>query len=399
MAFYRNAESGNAPGTQGNLKPNTPIHPHDHKGWGNKMVLPPVNYFSAQYRQPPQTGFNSTALISGQQQVEYCLQNPGFTTKLCIELQIQINPSAAAPVQVLPHYLFDRIEFYDQGGSVLQTTWGDEIYLDKINQTLEQNNRVLNIENITSGYNAQTALAAGTVKTFLIHIPCFIDGISPMLSSIRNGLRFRVFYSANGVQSGAATDLWVTSADCIAYGQQVPGFLENREIANRENKCLYYRVLNSVRAAQQVVAMNPSSQYDIRLTSATGMSAFLVFVVRAAALTPATINTFVQILSFDLRDSSNTIVGINTTQDLSTEISLLFQGDIFNYKNIYVVPFALSPQMAMAGNQVGFYQFSGNELLRIYTPSTLTAGNYEVDVFSFEYNVVSIEKGALMISK
>ena len=85
--------------------------------------------------------------------------------------------------------------------------------------------------------------------------------------------------------------------------------------------------------------MTASSSYDIRLTSATGMSAYLVFIVRSAPLAASSVNTFIPIQSFELRDQSNTIVGINTTNDLSTELSLLFQGDIFNYKSIYVIPF------------------------------------------------------------
>ena len=110
------------------------------------------------------------------------------------------------------------------------------MYLDKIHETLEQNNRVLNIENITTGYNAQAALAAGTLKTWLLHIPCFIDGIAPMLTTIRGGLRFRIYFSSNGVQAGAATDLWVNSANIIAYGQQITGPMESRELMGREKK-------------------------------------------------------------------------------------------------------------------------------------------------------------------
>ena len=157
--------------------------------------------------------------------------------------------------------------------------------------------------------------------------------------------------------------------------------------------------MNPVRIASQTLAMTASSQYDIRLTSANGLYAYLFFVIRTNPISSANINSFLAIDSFELLDQDNTIVGIKTTNEMHKYDSLMFNGDVINFKNFYVIPFALSIEAANNGGQVGFYKFNTNEILRLYSPAGFASTSYRVDVYGMEYNVLTVTNGVINVKK
>ncbi|MBP6425713.1 MAG: hypothetical protein KA278_08330, partial [Flavobacterium sp.] len=187
--------------------------------------------------------------------------------------------------------------------------------------------------------------------------------------------------------------------DVIQITQQLSGALEALEQKRKSHGLFKFRFLNPVRIASQTLAMTASSQYDIRLTSANGLYAYLFFVIRTNPISSANINSFLAIDSFELLDQDNTIVGIKTTNEMHKYDSLMFSGDILNSKQFYVVPFALSIEAANNGAQVGFYKFNTNEILRLYTPAGFANTSYRVDVYGYEYNVLKLNNGVLNVNK
>ena len=306
--------------------------------------------------------------------------------------------TAATAVTVIPHYLFDRIELLSTEGNVITNIYGDNIYLVKLHKTLEQHNRERQSENLGTTYDG-VAIAANTLKRVLVHIPCFIDGTQLKLSAVRDRMIMRVYFSPNGVTAGVATDINVSLCDVIQKTQQLSGALESMEQKRNANSKRYFRFLNNGRIATETRSLVASSQYDVRLTSANGMYAYLYFIIRTNPLSGANINNFVAIDSFELYDRDGTIVGIKMTNEHHKLDSLQFDGDILNYKNVYTIAFALSISAAHNGNQTGFYKFSGDEYLRLYTPAGLANDSYRIDVFGFEYNTLKMEHGRLDVCK
>jgi hypothetical protein len=143
-------------------------------------------------------------------------------------------------------------------------------------------------------------------------LPTFIDGSQIKLSAIKDQLKLKIWFSDLGVVAGNATDISVSSCDILQYTQQLGAPLEAMEQKRKSMGHFYFRFLNPVRIASNTLAMTASSQYDIRLSSANSLSAYLFFVVRSSPLT-TNINTFIKISAFELLDKDNTIVGLKQT--------------------------------------------------------------------------------------
>lgn len=377
-----------------NLIPEIHSHGANHYKNSQQLMLPPMNKFGGQIRSKPQSGFNQASLISGQGQLDFHLNSSGFVEKLLLEMEITV---ANAAVTIIPHYLIDRIELLSSEGNIISTIYGDVVYTNKIHKTLEEATREREIENLDANYNG-VSIPVGQ-KRIVLHIPTFLDGTQMKLSVIRSKLIARVYFSSLGVTSGLATNITVSLCDIIQHGQQLSGQLEALENQRKMHGIFNYRFLNPVRVASQTIAMVASNYYDIRLTSANSMSAFLLFLVRPNPITSGNVNTFQAIEYFELLDKDNTIVGLKTSNEYHKVLSKSFAGDIFNFKNIYVIPFAISITAANSGSQTGFYSFTSNEIVRIYMPANLVAGSYRVDCYSFDYNKLSLNEGSLSVSK
>jgi hypothetical protein len=118
-------------------------------------------------------------------------------------------------------------------------------------------------------------------------------------------------------------------------------------------------------------------------------------------LTYANVTAFVPMQSIELRDRSGTIVGINFSDNkLRYLASQVFPGDIFNQVDgLYVIPFTISAENSVNGGVSGYYNFTGDEILRIYTPSTLTAGSYQIVIMSYELCTLELKNGVSNIVK
>lgn len=354
-----------------------------------KAILPPMNYFGGIQRLKPQSSFNPTNLFASGQQLDYWLSYNGFMEHVRLSMSLQVNPAAAAPLSILGPYLLDRVEIYDSNQNIMQTVYADNIFLERLHWDINKSkfeNAAQLVNNST--YGASGPHAAGTNLQLELLIPTAISDAQLKGNIIDSKILIRVYFSSNGITSGASSDLFCNLCDIIQHADQLSGCLESKEIISKKKSELHYRVLNPVRVASFAISnATASQQYDVILTSATQMSAFLYFVVRPTPITSANIQSYVQGITFELYDQSMTLVGITQTPENNRYVvGQKFGGDILNVlSGIYVLPFAINIDKAYQGNQEGFYQMTTRETLRLYMPSTLVTGNYVVDVYSFDY--------------
>ena len=403
MSFYTSVESAPKMNQQVHLPKNVRNMTADKGTIEYKSVLPPMNYFGGIQRLKPQSSFSTTNLFSTGSQLDYWLSYNGFLEQLRLELQLQVNPLAAAPLSVIGPYLIDHIEIYDSNQNIMNTIYNDTFYLERIHWDVNKSkfeNNVSYVNNTT--YGPITGIAANTRFNLELYIPSVI-GDSQLKGNVIDGkILVRVYFSNLGITSGASTDLWCNQADLIQHAEQLAGHLESVEISKKKNSELHYRVLNPVRVASYVIANAVASQqYDVILTSATQMSAFLYFIVRPSPLSSSNILSFVTGITFELYDASMTLVGITQIPENNKwVVAQKFGGDIFNVKDgIYVLPFSINIEKAYNGSQNGFYSFTTRETLRLYMPSTLVAGNYLVEVYSMDYSELIANKGRLDFRK
>lgn len=370
----------------------------------HKSVLPPMNYFGGIQKLNPQSGFNSTTLFSSGGQIDFWLGYNGFIEQLRLSLELQVNSAAANPLTILGPYLIKYIEFYDSNQNIMQTVYADNIFLERIHWNKDKSNFENNAEGVSATYGAIGPLAASATANIQLNIPCAIADSQLKGNVIDGKILVRVYFSATGIISGAATDLFCTSATFNQHAEQLSGALESKELSQKKNRELHYRVLNPVRVASFAISNAVANQYyDIQLVSATQMSAFLYFVVRPTPITSANVQSYVQNISFELYDQSMQVQGIRQYQTSNQYVvAQKFGGDIFNSakgNGIYVIPFAINIEKAYNGHQVGFYQMTTRETLRLYMPPALTTGNYVVDVYSMDYSEMIANRGRLDFKK
>lgn len=405
MSFYTDVESNPKMNQLTHVPKNIREMTADKGTIQYKTVLPPMCYFGGIQRVKPQSSFNTTNLFTSGSQLDYWLSFNGFLEQLRLELKLEVNSLAANPLTIVGPYLIDRIELYDTNQNIMQTIYADCLFLQRINYSNDKSkfeNNAESVNNIT--YLGISGIAASAKVNLNLNIPCALTDAQLKGNIIDGRILVRVYFSANGVTSGAATDLYCNSADIIAHCEQLSGSLESREVLKKKSSNLHYRVLNPVRVASHVISnAQPSSQYDIQLVSGTQLSAYLMFIVRPSPINSTNIQSLVQGLTFEMYDASMTLVGITQTPESNRYIvGQKFGGDILNSSlggGIYLLPFSINPHKSHMGNQEGFYQLTQKEVIRIYTTSTLAPGNYIVDIYSLDYAEMISDKGRLDFKK
>jgi hypothetical protein len=369
----------------------------------HKIALPPMNYFGGLQRLKPQSSFSPTSLFQAGSQLDFYLQYNGFLEQVRLQMDLQVNPAAANPLSICGPYLLDRVEIYDSNQNIMQTVYADSIFLQRLWYGKDKSAVENSSEGVSTSFGSIGPLAANTRLQLNLCIPSAISD-SQLKGNVTERLLFRVYFSSDGITSGLNTDLFCNQCDIIQHAQQLSGQLESMEICKKRQSKYHFRVLNPIRVASYVIANAVANQqYDVILTSATQMSAFLYFIVRATPTTSANVLTYIPGITFELYDSGMTLVGVTQTPENNRwVVSQKFGGDIFNAgigAGIYVLPFAIDVQKALKGSQTGFYKMTTRETLRLYMPAGLVTGNYIVECYSMDYAELVSQNGKLIFNK
>jgi len=159
--------------------------------------------------------------------------------------------------------------------------------------------------------------------------------------------------------------------------------------------------------------LTPSSEYKIVLFSINVLVSFMFITLRASPITAATYATYLPgIANYDitLQDESNSLLGglIRTgpSADFRNE-TVLISNEYFNNlmlvfgnnANIIYISWNRSPQTTLqTGSSKEFAAFSGFELFRFQTSSTLAPGSYTIDFFARTLEIIKIRNGGHITS-
>lgn len=380
-----------------------PVHQKDSKNFpvATNIVLPPASSFNSWVRSKPQSSLQNATIISAQGQTDYQISPPGFTKRMLLDLTVQ--NTGATGINILPHFLLERYEIMDSNQNILETQYGNNVWLEKIHQPIDYVNRIAIAEGINPvTFNNDTVLAPNAIREYILHLPSFMDADDPKLNSLSDRMLIRVYWSNLGCDIPASIN--VINADILTHGMALAAEHESKETKLRRRGIWDYRYLQPVRHAQQSISnMTPNSFYDIRLTSANGYVAYLVIFIQSNPITFANVNNYTPVTAIELLDKDNVIVGLSQNNLLMSNIaSQHFEGSILSYNvkpGLYTMSFAMSVSGARAGSVTGFYKMSGLEQLRIVTPSTWTTGSYTVNVMGYEYGIIEQKDGELKSTK
>jgi len=273
----------------------------------NKVVLPKTCFFEGILRSLPQSTFASQLFNEGQTVDFYCNYS-GFIEELRLSILATV---ANNNVSVNGNYLINRVEIYDTAGSVAQTIYADSIYMEFCTQNndesvFEQTNSL-----VSTTYNIAGPYIPTTNLEILLRIPCAISDSQLKGKSVSQYL-IRVYFSNKGLQGNVA-DLLCTDLSLLQYSEALSAKGEQMEVNRKRNELNMYRVLTPTRIALEIVQMLPNNFYDIRLTSWTQLSAYILFVVRSSPVSVTNVTDFIPILKYELYNENSQIVGTTIT--------------------------------------------------------------------------------------
>ena len=380
----------------GNSKINSHSKQDGYNMKDTQMVKVPhwVNLFAGFSRRKPKTTI-SNALLQSNLQIEFEINSLGNLMETVFEFTIRENNTGASRFNV--YDLFDRIEI-EHDGKIFRTLYDAEIKIRQyLFQDINERKRKGPLEGVDGSMIALSpTIAQNTQKKLYAQVNIF-EGTQIDLRQLKGDLIVRVYLNAAAdvVVTGTSSDLTLVQFDLLMKQ------LSCGPKPSSEKKD--YRDIHYVRNIE-TKALNASSNYDIKLTNFDKPSSYLLFFIRPTPLTNNNIPNFQQIEKFELLDSNNNIISSLTYEDQYARyyLSQMFDGHIFDvtnaYQYTYVIPFSVDPEATHSGSALGSMQFTGDEILRIYTPSGWSNGNYRIDIYSAEYRHVQVTSSGSLIS-
>lgn len=370
------------------LPANSEVHPINSNGFpaSQDLKIPPLNRFNL-VRIKPKTTLQSN-LFSPGQQTDFVI-NSSYTEKLL--LQINFNVTTAA-VTLNPEFLIERMEIISNG-QIVSTIRGNHLHMQWLFKSYDQVVRECGAINKNASLVPQS-IAVGNNYQITMHLWSLVDQITPKINAIKSEFTLKIYFTNVGIVAGTGT-VSVTNCDVLCLTQQLSSVGESLESQKLQNRLVHYRFLNPIRACFETRALTPNSDYFFRLNSSKGAVAFIVFTVNLIGAAP---DSYTAVQSYEFLDANNVIVGINIPGNVDTYVGNSFPGyGKTLFPNMYCIPFGF-PTLAIQGKSSGNYWTSSLEQLHLYF-GNISAGNHQIEITTWEFNVLHLEKGTLTLSK
>lgn len=359
----------------------------------------------ATVRQAPLNAVNGSAFLNGGQ-IEFKVdRNHVVSTLTHAYVRMDITNATGAAVTLAPTPFFiQRLEFIGNGGNVLAQFDGQELWL--LCSMLSRDEWEKSAAYFGSDANyATTGVSVANGASTVLYLPLFVvlSAAKLHLAGLQNELTIRIQTQTSDKTILAGSHPTVTDVALILKGYQEPAAIrESRRAICQRGVPIKLPFVNSI-DARAVITMAPSSRYEYNLSTIRANVIALMFTLRPVAFTGATQGTYQAISSFDVQLASGESV-LGSYQRLHAD-NKLDQAEIFpnlmsKYSDHYFISFSRDPVGDFAtGSVSGQLVFSGTEKLVINTPSTLVAGNYQLDLYALSCEHLYIEKCQLYARK
>lgn len=381
------------PKNSGFVNENMTIHPLVRKSNGkltpathNQISFPYVDMWSGWRKIQSKTAIQNMPVNDAESQFD--LHVLGYLHELYVELEITENNTGNSRFN--PYNLWQRIEIEADDGKLFRTLYPDLMFQKQmLFRDRDYHERIKNVEGLQSNFSPNTiTVAQNTTQKFFLKLDIF-DGSTPNLTLLKKPLLFKFYWQlpANFVIGGTSQNLSIRSMNLLAK-QLVPKY------HHKPGTDITYRYLNFVRQTHSK-NLQPSTEYDFQLNAFNGFSSYIFFMVRPAPVSTdgANWDTYQAIDNFELRDKNSQIIAIKHESNFNRYVvSDVFNSEFLNTagKNIYVIPFSMDPEGSEHGAQTGGMMFTTDEILHIVTPSTLVAGNFDIVIWSANYEYFDI---------
>jgi hypothetical protein len=188
-------------------------------------------------------------------------------------------------------------------------------------------------------------IASGASAEFILPIATFIDSCKLRATALNQPFKFRIYFTSTNGGIDTPASLSVSQMDCWQYGEVWAASIEqyqNNMLKNSVSRWIYQQPVRGL--VQSTSNMTANTIYQFQLSALTGLFSSLVFFLQPTPVTYANNRTFTAIQNYQINTASNSLIGQNLSQEISTGIqSLNWPGFILNtvsgIANLYTVNF------------------------------------------------------------
>lgn len=354
--------------------------------YANKVVHQRRGLVSVQ----PSSAVSSTFASIASTQIDYRLENNlDRLSNAWLRVKYTNNSGANFTVGPADSWL-QRIEIYSNNGSTLlyQTLSNIELFASNILLSRDEWD-VMATSRFSSPTYGTGVTNVPTGQTGYGYIPIgllFFSSIHFRSYTVDGNLLVRIQWS-NGpsfIQAGTC-DI----NECVLL---LSGFYESdaqKQLmmgqATLPKVLPYYAIMRHY----ETLNLNPSSQYNVRLSGIVGDAALMIFGLRSSTFINSPNNqfNFQPIEDFDLYDNANTSrTGFKrqTTEDMKLLVSHQFPNVMIDYTNLHVWSFSQTPIADIGKGSVnGIENFDGFHSLSFTTPASIVAGSFQLTVLCY----------------
>ena len=346
----------------------------------------------------------STSALTRSNQVNFRLNNlRQWVTGALLQINLtNTNPTAADVAQVLPSPLLVNYICFMIAGTEVQWLYGESIYKNMVyNMSEEQLTQISGGCNI----NPTTGQSGGTIaggSSVLYHIPLlgsFFEPIHFYMGTV-DYLDIEVYLNGNAIVTlPAAGTIATTSMNLKFYTGWYSDFYTNQHDAELRSIPHDFTFLD-YRRQVQTMALAPSSTYSFVLNSISGLAPFIWFDMRSTNLSGTGMITYVNgFASFQLQDENGNSLSRGQNYDAYEQYSIgtaraFPNSGITQYANF--INFVPSPaEVIRSGANFGYELFKNN-IFVFTTPSTLTAGTYNITFNCPIYTFIQLKTDGLI---
>lgn len=362
----------------------------------------PLSEWPSQLSIQPRSAINNSPL-SGTI-VDFNFSSPDYISRIYANFNIT-NTSNAVTVNYLSYHTFNRLELLDSNNNIIYTCYTNNFAIGRfLTKNKLETDRMSVAEDFNSATLGATALAPLSVTEVSLELPTWVSENVCRTDIINNGFTFR-FYFHDACSDNSAL-LTVNNFNLNIYGQKYTSLQSALDLNIKSGEILRYKYLYPTRSyLNNSYPLQPSAQYNIQLVSGRGLCAFFYMTISDSVFSFANINKFYPVQNIQFNDASNTIVGIQwSSKAMQSAVANYkqFPGSILNYNvlqsnslpNIYVFPFSPNIELAKT-NTIGLFAMTGLESVQFTMPSTFVAGNYKIEIMSYNYAFTEIKDGNL----
>jgi hypothetical protein len=307
-------------------------------------------------------------------------------------------------------YWVDRIDFFLPDGSIMETLYDDEIFVDTCSMLTDQE-----VDTVAPLYNLNTDMtkvayeladplpaATANTRTFWMSLnSSFFTSCQPYLKGMGNGyFKIRLYYSSSIVGSGApltsvtnlVTNLWVQQAVLARDVEQALDQLHNSSGGAVYNSIVRNEI--NLNLTDQVANGNQV----IQLQGFNCQAAALYFQFKVDNTAANTLNR-IEVASMYLQDAGGKQITQNFPVQLIEAIIAPQVVPVSSYfinsgSTTYLFPFCTNLQRCIdSGRKLGSYALTGNERVNITLGATPFASGNILNVIAYQYASMYVKNG------